>query len=78
MRDWANGSNEWQSIGVYSDGKHYNVPKDIIFSFPCVTSNGKWKIVDGLKLDDEESVKRIKKTTGELLSERKAIENLLK
>jgi malate dehydrogenase len=49
-----------------------------MFSFPCTTSNGKYKVVEGLKLDDEQSVARIKKTTDELLGERKEIEHLLK
>jgi len=49
-----------------------------MFSFPVTTANGKYKLVEGLKLDDEDSVNKIKKTTEELLSERKDVENLLK
>jgi malate dehydrogenase len=78
MRDWVFGSNDWQSISFYTDGKLYGVPKGIIFSFPCTTANGKYKPVEGLKLDDAESQERIKKTTDELLSERQAVEHLLK
>jgi malate/lactate dehydrogenase len=78
MRDWAFGSEEWQSISFYTNGKLYNVPEGIIFSFPCTTANGKYKVVEGLKLDDAETQERIKKTTDELLSERKAVEHLLK
>ena len=78
LRDWVHGSNEWQSISIITDGKLYDVPKGICFSFPCTTANGKYKPVEGLKLDDEESQKRIKKTTDELLSEKQAIEHLLK
>ena len=78
MRDWVLGSNEWQSIAFPQNGKHYGVPEGIVFSLPCTTHNGKYKVVEGLKLDDEESQKRIKKTTDELLGERKAIENLLR
>lgn len=78
MRDWAFGSNEWQSISFLSDGKLYGVPKGIIFSFPCTTANGKYKVVEGLKLDDAETQERIKKTTDELLSERQAVEHLMK
>ena len=78
MRDWVLGSNEWQSISFLTDGKTYNIPKGIIFSFPCTTANGKFKVVEGLKLDNAESQARIKKTTDELLSERQAVEHLLK
>lgn len=78
MRDWVLGSNEWQSVAYYSDGKTYGVPEGLMFSFPVTTANGKYKLVDGLKLDDEDSVAKIKKTTDELLGERKEVENLLK
>ena len=78
MRDWVLGSKEWQSIAYYSDGKTYGVPEGLMFSFPCTTEGGKYKVVSGLKLDDEQSVARIKKTTDELLGERKEVENLLK
>jgi malate dehydrogenase len=77
MRDWVDGSSEWVSMGVPSEGNSYGVPDGIIFSFPCTTSNGKWKIVDGLKIDDEFSAEKIKVTTQELLAERKAVEHLL-
>ena len=78
MRDWVLGSNEWQSIAYYSDGKTYGVPEGLMFSFPCTTANGKYKVVTGLNLDDEQSVARIKKTTDELLGEKKEVEHLLK
>ena len=78
MRDWVKGSDDWQSISFLTDGKLYNIPKGIIFSFPCTTSGGKYKVVEGLKIDDAESQERIKKTTDELLSERQAVESLLK
>lgn len=78
MRDWVLGSNEWQSIAYYSDGKTYGVPEGLMFSFPCTTEGGKYKVVTGLKLDDEDSIARIKKTTDELLGERKEVESLLK
>lgn len=25
---------EWVSMGVFSDGKHYNAPEGVMFSFP--------------------------------------------
>lgn len=78
MRDWVLGSKEWQSIAFYSDGKTYGVPEGLMFSIPCTTANGKYEIVKGLKLDDADSQAKIKKTTEELLSERKEVEHLLK
>lgn len=77
MRDWVLGSNEWQSIAYLSDGKTYGVPAGLMFSFPCTTANGKYKLVEGLKIDDEESQARIAKTTKELIDERAAVEHLL-
>ncbi len=61
-----------------TDGKLYGIPKGIIFSFPCTTANGKYKVIEGLKLDDEISQQRIIKTTEELISERQTVEHLLK
>ena len=78
MRDWVFGSDEWQSICFKTDGKLYNVPEGIMFSFPCTTSGGKYTFIKGLNLDDEISQARIQKTTAELLSERDAVEHLLK
>jgi len=53
MRDWVAGSKEWQSISFLTDGKLYGIPAGLIFSFPCTTEGGKYKVVQGLKLDDE-------------------------
>jgi len=77
MRDWVAGSEEWQSIGMLSDGKTYGVPEGLIFSMPCTTTPGKFHIVKGLNMDDELTQKSIKKTTDELLGERAAVEHLL-
>jgi malate dehydrogenase len=78
MRDWVLGSKEWQSIAFYTDGKTYGIPEGLMFSFPVTTANGKYELVKGLKLDDADSVAKIKKTTEELLGERKEVEHLLK
>jgi len=77
MRDWAFGSNEWQSIGFKTDGSLYNIPEGIMFSFPCTTTPGNYEPVKGLNLDDEVSQAAIKVTTDELLGERNAVEHLL-
>jgi malate dehydrogenase len=78
MRDWVLGSNEWQSVAFYTDGKTYGVPEGLMFSMPVTSSNGKFHLVKGLNLDDADSVAKIKKTTEELLGERKEVEHLLK
>jgi len=77
MRDWVAGSSEWQSAGLLTNGSQYGVPEGLIFSFPVTTSNGQFNIVEGLNMDDELTVNSMKKTTDELLAERKAVEHLL-
>lgn len=77
MRDWVYGSNEWQSIAFKTDGKLYDVPEGIMFSFPCTTAGGSYTPVTGLDVSDEISQARFKTTTDELLSERAAVEHLL-
>jgi len=56
------------SMGVYSDGS-YDIPKDLIFSFPVITEGGNYKVVQGLKID-EFSRRKLAETTKELLEER--------
>ncbi|VDN17624.1 unnamed protein product [Gongylonema pulchrum] len=53
VHDWHTGTkpNEWVSMAVASDGS-YGVPEGLFFSFPVTVENGKWKIVQGLALDD--------------------------
>lgn len=78
MRDWVAGSSEWQSISFLSDGQTYGIPKGLIFSMPVTTKNGKYEVVKGLDVSDEDSQMRLKKTIDELLGERQAVEHLLK
>lgn len=70
VHDWIVGSAPGQiiSMAVISDGS-YDIPKGICFSFPVTCSNGHWKIVQGLKWD-ENTKARIEITTKELLEER--------
>lgn len=53
MKDWFLGTKpgKFVSMAVISNGA-YDVPKDVIFSFPVIIENGKWKIVEGLPIDD--------------------------
>ena len=78
VRDWHVGSgNKWVSMGVYSDGSHYNIPKGLFFAFPTTTANGKWKIVEGLTVTAE-ARKYLDKTVKELEEERDTVKHLLK
>ena len=75
MRDWALGTDNWVSMGVLSDGS-YGVAKDIIYSFPCRCSNGRWDIIKDLALNDF-SKEKMKDSERELLEEKEAIRELL-
>lgn len=77
VRDWWRGSpaDDWVTMGVPSDGA-YGVPEGIIFGFPCVTENGRYRIVRDLELDDY-SREAIASSAKDLLDERDAIRDLL-
>jgi len=76
MRDWALGSNgKWVTMGVPSNGE-YGIPKDVMFGFPVTTEGGKYKIVEGLAID-EFSQERINKTLKELQDEQAGVAHLL-
>ncbi len=76
MRDWALGSDgRWVTMGIASDGQ-YGIPKDTLFGFPVVCSNGQYHVVEGLTID-EFSQTCIHKTLQELLDEQAAVANLL-
>ena len=74
--DWVNGtpSGDWISAATASDGS-YGVPEGLISSFPIVTRNGDWEIVQGLEINDF-SRARIDATTAELADERAAVTEL--
>jgi malate dehydrogenase len=76
VRNWVLGTKEWVSMAIPTDGKLYNIPKDLIFSFPCTTANGSYHVQTGLELNNF-SKEKIKITLDELLAERKDVENLL-
>ena len=77
VRDWTFGSaeNDWVSMAIPSDGS-YGIPKGLIFSFPVVCSDGNYKIVQSLEMN-EFSTRCLKKSELELIAERKAVEDLL-
>jgi len=75
MRDWALGSAEVVSMGVYSDGS-YGVESGLIYSFPCRCEGGDWSIVQGLDVN-EFSQAKMAATEAELVEERDAVADLL-
>jgi malate dehydrogenase len=76
MHDWALGTKgKWVTMGVPSNGE-YGIPKDVMFGFPVTTENGKYKIVEGLAID-EFSQERINKTLKELQDEQAGVAQLL-
>lgn len=62
------------SMCLCSDGQ-YGVDKGLIFSFPCVTENGKLKVVEGISFNDFSSEK-FNLTLNELRGERDAVKEL--
>jgi malate dehydrogenase len=76
MRDWALGTNgEWVTMGVPSNGE-YGIPKDVMFGYPVTCEGGKYRIVEGLPID-EFSKACIDKTLAELISEQDGVKHLL-
>ena len=53
VRDWVKGVKgySWTSAAIMSDGS-YGVPEGIISSFPAISVDGEWKVVEGLEIDD--------------------------
>ena len=76
VHDWVLGTEEgnWTSAGVVSDGS-YGVPEGLISSFPVVSRNGKYEIVQGLEVG-EFSRERIDASVRELTEERDAVAEL--
>ncbi|TKK87390.1 malate dehydrogenase [Herbidospora galbida] len=76
VHSWVNGTPEgdWTSAAIVSDGS-YGVPEGIISSFPVVSRNGQWEIVQGLDIDDF-SRGKIDASVKELQEERDAVKEL--
>ncbi len=76
MRDWVLGTadGDWVSMSVPSDGS-YGVPEGIISSFPCTASEGTYRIVPDLEINDFSRAK-IDATVAELVEEREAVQSL--
>jgi malate dehydrogenase len=77
MRSWALGTPEgdWTSMGIPSTG-HYDVTKDLLYSFPVTVKNGQISVVEGLAVNDFIR-ERMKATETELAEEKAAVQHLL-
>ena len=76
VRDWVKGVKgySWTSAAIMSDGS-YGVPEGIISSFPAISVDGEWKVVDGLEIDDF-SRAEIDASVKELLHEKDTVKGL--
>lgn len=75
IHDWALGSDEILSMGVYSDGS-YGIDEGLIYSFPVNCQGGDWKIIQGIEISDFGRTK-MQTTANELIEEREAVAHLL-
>jgi malate dehydrogenase len=74
VRDWVHGTDDWTSAGVVSHGE-YGVPEGLISSFPVQSTDGEWRIVEGLKLDAW-AQGRLDASVAELKDERETVRRL--
>ena len=76
VRDWVKGVKgySWTSAAIMSDGS-YSVPEGIISSFPAISVDGEWKVVEGLEIDDF-SRAEIDASVKELLHEKDTVKGL--
>jgi malate dehydrogenase len=76
VHDWVLGSpdDDWVSMGVPSDGS-YEIEEGLISGYPCTCSDGEWRLVEGLEIDDF-SRERIDASVAELREERDAVDKL--
>jgi malate dehydrogenase len=77
IRTWEAGTDEgdWVSMAIPSDGS-YGIEEGLIYSFPCTCSDGEYKIVQGLEID-EFSREKMDATLAELKEERDEVKDLL-
>ena len=77
VHTWLHGTpaGDWVSMGVPSDGS-YGIPEGVIYSYPVTVSNGEYRIVPGLAVDDF-GRQRMQATHAELREEREGVRSLL-
>ena len=80
VRDWIAGTPEgtWTSMGVISPGgdRAYGIAEGLMYSFPVTCEGGRWKIVQGLSID-ERSRALMDATAKELAEEKAVAEELI-
>jgi malate dehydrogenase len=74
VHDWVNGTAQWVSMGVATDGS-YGIREGLVAGHPCTCAAGEWSIVEGLDIDDF-SRQRIDASVAELQEERAAVQQL--
>ena len=77
VHSWVHGTRaeDWVSMAVPADGS-YGIGAGVIYSYPVTLSNGDYRIVPGLAVD-EFSRQRMDATYSELREERDGVKNLL-
>ena len=77
VHSWVHGTRaeDWVSMSVPADGS-YGIAAGVIYSYPVTISNGDYRIVPGLAID-EFSRQRMDATYAELREERDGVKNLL-
>jgi len=76
VRDWVLGTPEgnWVSVALPSRGQ-YGVPAGLVSSFPAVSVDGEWRVVEGLGLSDAVRA-GVAASVAELAAERDAVRAL--
>ncbi len=77
VHTWIHGTaaGDWVSMAVPADGS-YGIGTGVVFSYPVTVSQGEYRIVPGLALD-ESGRRRLDATHAELREERDGVRNLL-
>lgn len=77
VHTWVHGTaaGDWVSMAVPADGS-YGIDAGVVFSYPVTVSNGDYRIVPGLALE-EFSRQRLAATHAELREERDGVKSLL-
>jgi len=77
VHTWVHGppAGDWVSMAVPADGS-YGIDAGVVFSYPVTVSNGDYRIVPGLALE-EFSRQRLEATYAELREERDGVKSLL-
>lgn len=76
MHAWLFGTpeNDWVSMSVVSEGQ-YGIPEGLIYSMPVTCSNGDYKVIEGLEINDFSRAK-LDASAAELEEERKTVTEL--